>query len=473
LIFGPVVEKIGKALEGVSMKFEDFKGVIDVVDEAFNFLFGIVNSVVAGLEIAFGGLFEAVQDLMQPFGELWNAVSGLFATTNELGGGFDWLQQTIIEVGSVVGEAFKILGAIIGAVVGVVADMYKWFNQTVLQSQFVVDMFKTLGTVVSEAWQVFRKYFSVEGIKSLMEGVVDGFVGLVDSIRVKLPNALGGISKDVYEAREKERAARKEQRDTVVDAALTTAKAEKDAKVAAKLAEVNQNQKTIKERSLFAEANKKIAQKELAGRQAAAKAAEMSIDYAAGPEELLKQFSEKEGGAVGIGIKKGEITKDKEAADKELAAAKTGAEKKAAAEKIEAAEAKLKALTEAETLAKQRTGTASPSSTAAPPSSTAASAATAPADAAKKSIEADAEKKKTDEAAAKKKIEDDTAAKAKEDAAVKEKQEQDKKAQESPSTLLAELNTKMAKLITLQAQTTTNTYEAVMATKGLNKNGFK
>ena len=53
------------------------------------------------------------------------------------------------------------------------------------------------------------------------------------------------------------------------------------------------------------------------------------------------------------------------------------------------------------------------------------------------------------------------------------KQEQDKKAQESPSTLLAELNTKMAQLIKLQAQTTTNTYEAVMATKGLNKNGFK
>jgi len=480
LIFGPVVERIGKALEGVSMKFEDFKGVIDVVDEAFNFLFGIVNSVVAGLEIAFGGLFEAVQDLMQPFSELWNALSDTWSTVNDLGGGFDWLKQTIIEVGSVIGEAFKILGAIIGAVVGVVTDLYKWLNQTVLQSQFVVDMFKTLGTVVSEAWQVFRKYFSVEGIKSLMEGVVDGFVGLVDSIRVKLPNALGGISKDVYEAREKERAARKEQRDTVVDAALTTAKAEKDAKVAAKLAEVNQNQKTIKERSLFAEANKKIAQKELAGRQAAAKAAEMSIDYAAGPEELLKQFSEKEGGAVGIGIKKGEITKDKEAADKELAAAKTGAEKKAAAEKIEAAEAKLKALTEAETLAKQRTGTAPPSSTAAPPSSTAAppsstaaSAATAPADAAKKSIEADAEKKKVEDAAAKKKAEEDAAAKKKAEEDANKKKEEDTKKPQSLETLMAELNTHMAQLIATSKQTTANTYATYEAAKSLNGNLYK
>ena len=343
--------------------------------------------------------------------------------------------------------------------------MYKWFNETVLKSQFVVDMFKTLGTVASEVWQTFRKYFSVEGIKSLFAGVVDGFMGLVDSIMVKLP--FGGISKEVYEAREQERKARSEARDTV----LVAAKEEKDAKVSAKLDEVKENKKTISERSLFAEANKKIAQKELAGRQAAAKAAEMSVDYSAGPEALLKQFSGKQGGAVEIGIKKGEINKEKEAADAELAAAKTGTEKKEAAAKIEAAEAKLKALTEAEALAKQRTGSAPTSSS--PTSSAATPAASAPADAAKKSIEADAEKKKVEEDAAKKKIEEDAAAKAKEDAAVKEKQDQDKKSQESPSTLLAELNTKMAQLIKLQAQTTTNTYETVVATKGLNKNGFK
>ena len=469
LIFGPMVEKIGKSLEGVSMKFEDFKGVIDVVDEAFNFLFGIVNSVVAGLELAFGGLFEAVEGLMQPFGELWKAVSDLFATTDELGGGFDWLEKTIIEVGSVVGEAFKILGAVIGAVVGVVTDMYKWFNETVLKSQFVVDMFKTLGTVASEVWQTFRKYFSVEGIKSLMEGVVDGFLGLIDGIRVKLPNALGGISKEVYEAQEKERAARKEQRDTV----LVAAKAEKDAKVTAKLDEVKENKKTIKERSLFAEANKKIAQKELAGREAAAKAAEKSMDYAAGPEELLKQFSEKEGGAVGIGIKKGEITKDKEAADKELAAAKTGAEKKAAAEKIEAAEAKLKALTEAETLAKQRSGTAPATAAPADAANKTTPAATAPADAAKKSIEADAEKKKVEDAAAKKKAEEDAAAKKKAEEDANKKKDEETKKPQSLETLMAELNTHMIKLLDLSAKTTSNTYATYEAAKSLNGNLYK
>jgi hypothetical protein len=74
-----------------------------------------------------------------------------------------------------------------------------------------------------------------------------------------------------------------------------------------------------------------------------------------------------------------------------------------------------------------------------------------------------AEKKAAEEAEAKKKAEEES----------KNKQEQDKKTQESPSTLLAELNTKMAQLIKLQAQTTTNTAENVMATKGLNKNLYK
>ena len=405
LIFGPIVEKIGKALEGVSMKFEDFKGVIDVVDQAFNFLFEIVNSVVVGLEIAFGGLFEAVQDLTQPFKELYDATTDMFGSYNELAGGMDWLSQTIVEVGSVIGEAFKILGAIIGAVVGVVTDMYKWFNETVLKSQFVVDMFKTLGTVVSESWQTFRKYFSVEGIKSLMAGFVDGFLALVDSILVKLPGTLGGISEDVYKAREEERKARAEARDTV----LVAAKQEKDAKVAAKVSEVTENKKTFKERSLFSEANKKIAQKELAGREAAAKAAEKSIDYAAGPEELLKQFSEKEGGAVEIGIKKG--------------------------------------------------------------SSYSVAPAAANADAAKKAIEIEAEKKKVDETAAKAKT--DAEAKAKEDTAAKEKEEQNKKSQESPSVLLAELNNKMATLLKYTFTVAHNTNETVTATRSLNKNGFK
>ena len=109
-----------------------------------------------------------------------------------------------------------------------------------------------------------------------------------------------------------------------------------------------------------------------------------------------------------------------------------------------------------------------------PPATSATTPATpASVDSTRKSMEADAEKKKVDEAAAKKKIEEDAAAKAKEDTTVKEKKEQDKKSQESPSTLLAELNTKMATLLQYTFTVANNTNETVNATRSLNKNLLK
>ena len=97
-------------------------------------------------------------------------------------------------------------------------------------------------------------------------------------------------------------------------------------------------------------------------------------------------------------------------------------------------------------------------------------AATEKANTAVAAAAADADKKKQ-EAEAKAKT--DAEAKAKEEAAVKEKQEQDKKSQESPSVLLAELNTKMATLLQYTFTVANNTNETVNATRGLNKNLFK
>lgn len=91
--------------------------------------------------------------------------------------------------------------------------------------------------------------------------------------------------------------------------------------------------------------------------------------------------------------------------------------------------------------------------------------------AARKSMEAEAEKKKIDEAKA--------AAEAKSNAEAESKSKIDSEknqkgpASETPTSLLAELNSKMARLIQLQAQTTTNTYETVVAAKGLSKDLFR
>ena len=88
-----------------------------------------------------------------------------------------------------------------------------------------------------------------------------------------------------------------------------------------------------------------------------------------------------------------------------------------------------------------------------------------------KGLEAAAEKKKQEDEA-KKKAEDEAKKKAEEEAKEKEKNK-DQKTQESPSTLLAELNTKMATLLQYTFTVAHNTNENVTATRGLNKNGFK
>jgi hypothetical protein len=81
-----------------------------------------------------------------------------------------------------------------------------------------------------------------------------------------------------------------------------------------------------------------------------------------------------------------------------------------------------------------------------------------------KAIEAAAEQKKQE---AEKKIKEE---------AEKKKQEEEKKpgaTQDSAVTLLAQLNTNMAHLIKLTAQTTDNTYATVVAARGLSGNLFK
>lgn len=402
LIFQPVIEKVGKALDGVSVKFESFKGVIDKVDQALNFMFGIVDSVVKALGTAFGGLWEAVQGLMQPLQGLWSAVSDLFATTNELGGGFDWLETTILEVGQVVGEAFKILGAIIGFAVEKVTDMVKWFTEVVMKSETVSKYFTTLSEVVSSVWQTFRKYFSVDGIKSVFEDLSDGFQGMIDAIMHMLPNAMGGMSDEVYKQRQEEREARAKARDTV----LETAKAEKDAKIAAQQKEVNDDKKKFADKKVYADANKKLSDKELSGREAAAKAAEKSIDYNAGPEELLKQMAKKEGSSL--------VPKDSKDVAKGLAdAAKTAA----------------------------------PSNPTEAAGKTKTESSTAKAESTKKEIESASDQKKQDEAKARM----DAEQRAKGDSEKSKSTDTDKQkpTQESAETLLAQLNTNMAQLIKL------------------------
>lgn len=90
------------------------------------------------------------------------------------------------------------------------------------------------------------------------------------------------------------------------------------------------------------------------------------------------------------------------------------------------------------------------------------------------STKKEVERKGEEKAAAEKRAQDE--AEAKKAAEEKARESEGKKsapAQESAESLLAQLNTHMARLIKLSEQTTTNTYEQVVATKGLTQDLFK
>lgn len=455
LLFAPVIEKISKVTEGVSAKLEDFKGAIEFVDNILNEVFGVAGSIVGGVMFAFEGLWNAASKLLEPIQGLWNSITGLFGSVNDLSGGTETLQTIFLEIGQVVGEAFGILGAIVGTVI----DGLSWFFDTIKNvinnTEWLRKTFTFLGEVIGDSWRTFRKYFSIDGMKAIWEGIVEGFDQLIDDILHLIPNALGGMSDEEYEEKKKLRAERARARDERLESNVK----EKDAKVAAQKAEIAESKRQFSERKLYAEANNKLAKKELGAREAAEKAAEKLLDYGSGPEELLKQFSAKEGGIVEMGVKKKEAIGEKAAADKELAEAKTTAEKKAAIEKVEAAEKKIAALEKAIELSKK--GEAAPKAQS--------KEAAKQGEATKKEVEAKGEEK----AAAEKKAQQEAEAKKAAEEKAKEEEKKKPTTQESAETLLAQLNTHMARLIKLSEQTTTNTYEQVVATKGLSQDLYK
>jgi hypothetical protein len=443
LLLAPVIsylsEKFGSSGLG---------GTVEFIDGIMNAVFPVLGGIVRGAILAFDGLYNGVMQIIQPLAELMSNVFGVSEST----GGFG---EILIEVGAFIGEVFQVLGTVIGVLIKVFDVLF-------------TPIIKTVVAILGGLWTVIKGVVNgLAGFMDIIQDVGSFFDSLMDQILFaigKLTKGLAGISEKEYaerqaasEQRKKDRAEERSLRKTNNDDAT---KAQKDG--------LKKDEVQFKEKKLTSDRLTAGAKKEAEAKEAAVKAQEKLLDYSAGPEELLKQFSSKQGGAVEIGIKKQEIGKEKDAADKELAAAKTGAEKKAAAEKIEAAEKKLEALSKAEALAKTQTTTTSTDTPAGPAS--AKPQPTTQTDAGKKALEADAEKKKQ-EAEAKAKT--DAEAKAKEEAAAKEKQEQDKKSQESPSVLLAELNTKMATLLKYTFTVAHNTNENVTATRGLNKNLYK
>jgi hypothetical protein len=448
LLLAPVVDYLSEKFGSSGLG-----GTVEFIDGIMNTVFNTLGGVIRGGILAFEGLYTGVMSIINPLSDMMDNIFGVSKGTQSFG-------EVLIDVGAFLGEVFQYLGKAIGLVIKVL----DFALTPVIQG--IVAVFQAVYFVVKKAIDGFG------GLMDFFEDFGDFMAGVMDSILRgvnKLTLGAKGISEEEFErnqkARDDSKKAREEERKRRDDNSKINNEAVEEQKKGLKQDSAQFSQKKLTHEKLTAGAKREADAKE-----AAVKAQEKLLDYSAGPEELLKQFSSKQGGAVEIGIKKQEIGKEKDAADKELAAAKTGAEKKAAAEKIEAAEKKLEALSKAEALAKNQTTTTSTDTPAGP--AAAKPQPTTQTDTSKKALEAEAEKKKADEAAANKKAEEEKK-KADEDAKKKKEEEEKNKKPESAETLLAELNTKMATLLKYTFTVAHNTNENVTATRGLNKNLYK
>ncbi len=403
-------------IDYVSEKFgvNGLGGTVEWIDGILNTVFDVLGGTVRGVLVAFDGLWEGVSSILAPLQELWTNLFGVSESTSTFG-------DLLIDVGSVLGDAFRILGKVIGVAVSIFDTLFSPILKV------VIGYFKGLWSVIKTVNEV------VSNFGDYWEDFKDGLTSMIDSILNMLPNAFGGISDEEKKRRDDARALRKEERDASREKRAIDAEAQK--------AELKEDRKQFAEKKLTHDQLTNAAKKERDVKEAAVKANEKLMDYNSGPEALLKAFSAKEGGQVELGVKKEELGKQIAAAAKEVESANTDAGKKAAMDKFMSLQKQLgnleapkAASAEFNDVAKALGGQLESSP-----------AAAKNAEATKKEIESDAEKKKAEAA---KKAQD---YKNEEEAAKKQFEKENKKpaTQESAETLLAQLNTNMAELIKL------------------------
>jgi hypothetical protein len=405
LLLAPVIDYISEKFGASGLG-----GTVEWIDGIMNTVFEAVGGAVRGAILAFDGLWDGVMALVEPFKGLMSAVFG----TGEGVGSFG---DILIDVGAFVGDALRLLGTVIGGVVTFLTPAIK----------AVVDVFKFLWNTVSTVIDFFSN------LGNHLADFGDGISSIIDKILVMLPGKLG-ISKEEKERRDAQRQMSKDER----EAARQEREAAKTKTAEQHKAELKEDKKTFAEKKVTHEKLTAAAKKEATVKEAAVKANEKLMDFNAGPEELLKAFSGKEGGMVELGIKKDEAGKEKAAADKEFSEAKTTAEKKAALAKVEAAEKKIENLEKAIELSKKG---GSPKD--------AKTESLKQGEATKKELETKGEEK----TAAEKKAQQE--AEAKKAAEEKAKENEGKKqapTQETAESLLAQLNNNMAQLVRINQE---------------------
>jgi hypothetical protein len=329
-------------------------------------------------------------------------------------------------------------------------------------AKWLGDTFDYVRKLMSPAgWELIKlgvKDFFISNISDLFGELNDWFSGLIDSLLAAIGTTFGGISEEEKKKRDDERAERKKAREEAAAQRKTEIK-EAERKVEADAAqrkdkadkhktELREDTRRFSQQKLTTSALTSAAQKETAAREEALRAQEKLMDYSAGPEELLRQFSSKQDGQIEANIKKQEKEKDSLlSVGQRLTGVATTEEERQRMARLQAG-LPVNAVANADTAraAAALRSTVSPT-----------------AESGRRALETEAEQRRQEQAATQREarvtpVTTETA---------------NRTTQENPTTLLQELNNKMAQLIRLTAQTSSNTAETAVATRGLSKDLFR
>lgn len=251
----PINDSLKPALESLG-------GSVKFIDSILNATFSILNGLVRGGILAFEGLFNGVMGLIQPIQDLYTAV---FGASNSVTG----FSELLIDVGSTIGGIFEFLGAVLKDVIGVVISVVGYFKDLINKSEFLSGVFRAVGNAFEEVrrimspagWQLIKEKvgdFFMSTISDTFGNLNDWFGELIDNILFMIPDALGGLSKEEKKKRDEEREERKKLRE---EEAATRKVRIAEAEKAVNADSEKRKEKADEHKKQLKEDNKKFAEK--------------------------------------------------------------------------------------------------------------------------------------------------------------------------------------------------------------------
>ena len=327
---------LSPVLDYISEKFgaKGLGGTLDWVDGIMNTVFDALGGVVRGAILAFDGFWDGIQPVIGALGRLWDSLFGTSDMTSSFG-------DVMIDVGDFLGQAFRVLGDVIGFLIDYGVRPLAWTIKT-----FMIDPLIWVGKVIGDVIGFFINF--KDNMAALGE-VLDEFLDNILRLLNKVTFGAAGISEEEKARRDALRSDAK---------ALRDAEKEKIKTADQHKAELKEDKKKFAETKLTSDKVTGLAKKEAAAKEEAVKAQEKanSVDYNSGPEGLLLQHANKEGSALVPKEalpkdSKQEVVKNAETTKKEIE--QKGEEKqKAEADKAKA-EAEKKAKEEADKKTKE------------------------------------------------------------------------------------------------------------------------